>query len=152
MGVGDGLKDFIFCFVICVVSLIRRAILRESMLGWRCRLTRHLWFISQTLNVWYIYIHLQGGGNSNIFLFSPRKLGKMNPVWRSYFSHGLVQPPTRNLQDGQAKSSAQRDWKDGNISYIERFNSRWCGCFSEISHTCEYDTSLNKMMDLNLSV
>ncbi len=34
-----------------------------------------------------------GGGNSNIFLFSPRKLGKMNPIWRAYFSKGL-KPPT----------------------------------------------------------
>ena len=31
---------------------------------------------------------------SNIFCFSPRKLGKMNPFWRAYFSDGLVQPPT----------------------------------------------------------
>ena len=28
------------------------------------------------------------------FLFSPRKLGKMNPFWLAYFSDGLVQPPT----------------------------------------------------------
>ena len=35
-----------------------------------------------------------GGGNSNMFLFSPRKLGKMIPFWRAYFSDGLVQPPT----------------------------------------------------------
>ena len=27
-------------------------------------------------------------------LFSPPKLGKMNPFWRAYFSKGLVQPPT----------------------------------------------------------
>ena len=26
-----------------------------------------------------------GGGNSNIFWFSPRSLGKLNPFWRSYF-------------------------------------------------------------------
>ena len=31
---------------------------------------------------------------SNMKVFSPRKLGKMNPFWRSYFSKGLVQPPT----------------------------------------------------------
>ena len=37
---------------------------------------------------------LVGGGNSNIFLFSPRTLGKMNPIWQAYFSSGLVQPPT----------------------------------------------------------
>ena len=27
-------------------------------------------------------------------LLSPRTLGKMNPIWRAYFSDGLVQPPT----------------------------------------------------------
>ena len=30
------------------------------------------------------YVFL-GGGNSNIFLFSPRKLGKMNPFWLIFF-------------------------------------------------------------------
>ena len=36
------------------------------------------------------------GGNSNtVFLFSPRKSGKMNPFGGAYFSKGLVQPPTR---------------------------------------------------------
>ena len=34
-----------------------------------------------------------GGGLVHMFLFSPRKLGKMNPFWRAYFSKGLVQPP-----------------------------------------------------------
>ena len=33
---------------------------------------------------------------TQIFLeFSPRKLGKMNPFWRAYFSNGL-KPPTSN--------------------------------------------------------
>ena len=37
-----------------------------------------------------------GGGNSKIFYFTSRKLGMMNPIWLlSYFSDGLVQPPTR---------------------------------------------------------
>ena len=31
---------------------------------------------------------------SNMFYVHPRKLGKMNPVLRAYFSNGLVQPPT----------------------------------------------------------
>ena len=35
-----------------------------------------------------------GSGNSNICYFSPRKLGKMNPFRRAYFSDGL-KPPTR---------------------------------------------------------
>ena len=37
-----------------------------------------------------------GGGNSNIFVFSSRKLGKMNPFWRAYISDGL-KPPTSNI-------------------------------------------------------
>ena len=36
------------------------------------------------------------GGGFKYFLFSPRNLGKMNPIWRAYFSNGLGnQPPTR---------------------------------------------------------
>ena len=45
------------------------------------------------LVAWHTQL-LVGGGNSKIFLFSPRKLGKMNPFWQAYFSKGLVQPPT----------------------------------------------------------
>ena len=40
-------------------------------------------------------LDLNLGGGFQYFLFSPRKLGKMNPVWRAYFSKGLVQPPTK---------------------------------------------------------
>ena len=29
-------------------------------------------------------------------LCSPRNLGEMNPIWRAYYSDGLVQPPTSN--------------------------------------------------------
>ena len=43
------------------------------------------------------WLEILGGGNSNIFSFLPRKLGKMNPFWRAYFSKGLVQPPTQKL-------------------------------------------------------
>ena len=39
-----------------------------------------------------------GGGNSNIFDFQPYKLGD-DPIWRAYFSDGLVQPPTRNVHN-----------------------------------------------------
>ena len=34
------------------------------------------------------------GGGFKYFLFSSRKLRKMNPFGRAYFSDGLVQPPT----------------------------------------------------------
>ena len=43
--------------------------------------------------------HLQnmvGGGLELFFKFSRENWGKMDPIWRSYFSKGLVQPPTRN--------------------------------------------------------
>ena len=33
--------------------------------------------------------------------FSPQTLGKMNPIWRSYVSKGLVQPPTRSQSVSQ---------------------------------------------------
>ena len=36
------------------------------------------------------------GGGCKYVLCSPRKLEKMNPIWRAYFSDGLVQPPTSN--------------------------------------------------------
>ena len=42
---------------------------------------------------WQFYLV---GGNSNIFNFQPNPWqGKWFPIWRSYFSKGLVQPPTR---------------------------------------------------------
>ena len=34
------------------------------------------------------------GGGFKHFFFSPRSLGKWFPIWRAYFSDGLVQPPT----------------------------------------------------------
>ena len=38
-----------------------------------------------------------GGGNSNLFgIFAPIPGGN-DPIWRSYFSNGLVQPPTRHF-------------------------------------------------------
>ena len=33
------------------------------------------------------------------FLCSSRSLGKRFPIWRTYFSKGLVQPPTRKVRD-----------------------------------------------------
>ena len=38
-----------------------------------------------------------GVGNSNIFYFHPEPCGN-DPIWRAYFSKGLVQPPTRLCQ------------------------------------------------------
>ena len=37
-----------------------------------------------------------GGGNSNMFYFHPY-LGFHDPIWRAYFSNGLVQPPTSHV-------------------------------------------------------
>ena len=39
-----------------------------------------LWVNKDVSNKWWL-----GGGNSNIFWCSPRKLGKMNPFWRIFF-------------------------------------------------------------------
>ena len=51
---------------------------------------------------------------SNIFLiFTPNKLGKMNPFWRAYFSKGL-QPPTINFwreMGSFLQSSEKNPWK-----------------------------------------
>ena len=39
-----------------------------------------------------------GGGNSNIFgIFTPN-FGEGLPFWRAYFSNGLVQPPTSDVE------------------------------------------------------
>ena len=45
---------------------------------------------------------------SNICWYSPRNLGKMNPIWRACFSNGLVQPPTR-YSKGPWKWTCQHD-------------------------------------------
>ena len=47
------------------------------------------WFLLVFFRGWWNYL---GGGFKDV-LFSPRKLGKMNPFWRAYFSDGL-KPPT----------------------------------------------------------
>ena len=39
------------------------------------------------------------GGNSKIFYFHPEIWGN-DPIWRSYFSNGLVQPPTSVMNTG----------------------------------------------------
>ena len=46
-------------------------------------------FGTSTINFWVVV--------SNMFYFHPKTLGKMNPFWRSYFSKGLVQPPTSHF-------------------------------------------------------
>ena len=56
------------------------------------------------------------------FLFSPRKLGKMNPFWRAYFSKGLVQPPTRPFVKNSIVlllSEVFVEWK------LRRFEAIW---------------------------
>ena len=54
------------------------------------------WFpeldVFSKINSKQMAIQVSLGGGFNNCLFSPRKLGKMNPIWRAYFSDGLVQP------------------------------------------------------------
>ena len=47
-----------------------------------------------------------GGGNSNIFYFHPENWGRWTPFWRSCFSDGLVQPPSRS-KDVESFSSVR---------------------------------------------
>ena len=49
---------------------------------WGCKLTQQVSIVEL------------GGGNSSIFYFHPEPWGD-DPIWRAYFSDGLVQPPTR---------------------------------------------------------
>ena len=44
------------------------------------------------------------GGGFKYFLFSPL-FGGRYPFWRSYFSYGLVQPPTRSCRDDPSKQA-----------------------------------------------
>ena len=55
------------------------------------------------------------------FLFSPRKLGKMNPFWRAYFSTGLVQPPTRTVADKVFYMYLEPKWPLNNASKRRSF-------------------------------
>ena len=59
--------------------------------GWKC-----LYFCRCT-SVFSRIRRIRGGGNSNIVYFQPDPWGN-DPIWRSYFSNGLVQPPTRIIE------------------------------------------------------
>ena len=71
--------------------------------GWNLRIPS--WkrkIVFQTI-IFRFYVNLRGctsylgGGNSNIWLFSPRKFWK-NPFWRAYFFKRVVEPPTIDIQ------------------------------------------------------
>ena len=85
-----------------------RLVLRDELLvSWRVYSLprwRTTCFVSFTARCYAIFLRsvetlgiaLLGGGNSNIFYVHPENWGRF-PFWRSYFSKGLVQPPTRLL-------------------------------------------------------
>ena len=61
---------------------------------------------------------------SQIFLYSPRKLGKMNPFWRAYVSNGLVQPPTSILYCIMCFAIS---WiEELRHSFSEYLDTQWC--------------------------
>ena len=51
---------------------------------------------SQNRHFWGVRILRVGGGNSNNFLFSPRKLGKMNPFWLAHIFQMGGEKPTNS--------------------------------------------------------
>ncbi len=53
--------------------------------------------------------HILGGGNSNISYFHPENWGRF-PIWRAYFSNGLVQPPTSIWHDPRHPKSSSHTW------------------------------------------
>ena len=63
------------------------------------------WDPKTVMSSWWWRVSLLGGGGGRskterwfqIFSYFHPYLGKMNPFWRSYFSDGLVQPPTRKV-------------------------------------------------------
>ena len=57
---------------------------------WLFRLCRG-WKTTQLYEDFNKPIRCLGGGQLKYCLFSTRKLGKMNPFWRAYFSNGLVE-------------------------------------------------------------
>ena len=62
--------------------------------------------------------NLGGGLSFNFFLFSPPTWGRF-PIWRSYFSDGLVQPPSRKQR-----------WQDHRLEKAHP----WCPC--QMSEAC----------------
>ena len=75
--------------------------------------------------------HTFPGGGFNYLLFSPRKLGKIFTQFdRTYFSDGLVQPPTRFPKDTH-QSHGPRDPGSPNVRW-------WClGCIPSPKRTRE---------------
>ena len=68
-------------------------------------------------------------GGFKDFLCSPRKLGKMIPFWRAYFSDGLVQPPTRTLLWTHFETWPFQSWKLKKTSQNGRSKNR-----QQVSH------------------
>ena len=49
-------------------------------------------------------IHTDRWWQLKYVLFSSQSPGKWNPIWRAYFSNGLVQPPTRYFKEKTCQS------------------------------------------------
>ena len=88
------------------------------------------------------YIILPGGFKCVCFCFAPDTWGN-DPIWRAYFSNGLVQPPTSNVLRvwiargvkyhlwGWQLGSVQHAWLFGVMIYIRRWNDT--GCYGIVS-------------------
>ena len=76
-------KNTVFVFLTCTISTC------FFFTYFASKISRIHGFGTSTINFWVVV--------SNMFYFHPKTLGKMNPFWRSYFSKGLVQPPTSHF-------------------------------------------------------
>ena len=78
---------------------------------------------------------------SDSFLCSPRKLGKKNPFWRSYFSKMLVQPRTRLVW-------TLKSWMVfGREIFLSTIGTFWCACFClGVSAWCGADGEFYQML------
>ena len=77
-------------------------------------------------------------------LCSPRKLGKMNPFWRAYFSNGLVQPPTSYWPPGSWWEFGPSCSKShGSVSQLQWWDATPRGEFSVL--TCRKKVKLEEL-------
>ena len=115
--VGGQRSSFSTWMLIFVEEQCRESLWRKQLAGWKSLLgeifgnwhiVQSCWFFKRSFHIYFCMSkrpfrskHSQilkpPGGGFKYFLFSHPTWGN-DPIWRSYFSDGLVQHPTRSLQ------------------------------------------------------